>query len=437
MTRTGAFSRRSALALALLAVLWLPSRGAQAQIGSDRYASIVLDARSSTVLSASSPDALRFPASLTKMMTLYLLFEAMRDHGLSPATRIPVSANAAAQPPSRLGLRAGSSIAVRDAILALVTRSANDVAVAVGEFLGGGSEAFFAREMTGRARALGMGSTVFRNASGLPDSWQVTTARDMAILGLALIRDFPGRYAAFSTARFTWQGKAVVGHNRVNARYPGADGIKTGYINASGFNIVTSAQRDGTRLVAVVFGGSSGEERDEHVMALLDDGFARSVPRSDMMVAGLGLPRLVGSAMAAPVLPLPSRGLPGRPAAFPVPSRVAPLPEVMADVPAAMRAAPPRRGAAQPAAAALPTPAAWAVQVGAFAAPAVAQRAAAEALRRGNWRGARTEVERVQVGGRTFFRARVTGLTRAAAQAGCARPRGPSPCMVVPPTERG
>ncbi|MHB0697450.1 D-alanyl-D-alanine carboxypeptidase family protein, partial [Roseomonas mucosa] len=313
MTETGAVLRRGLRLLALAAVvtLWLPPGQARAQIGSERYASIVVDAGTGQVLTASSADEPRYPASLTKMMTLYMLFTVLESGDVSPSTRIPVSRHAASRPPSKLWLKPGSTITVRDAILALVTKSANDAASAVGEFLGEGSEARFARLMTLRARQMGMTSTVFRNASGLPDPRQVTTARDMAILAQRLIRDFPNRYAYFSTPEFRWRGQTIASHNYVNENYDGADGLKTGFINASGFNIVTSARRDGRRLIAVVFGGATGRERDRHVMALLDRSFelpGTPPGRGDTLLAGRSvghggvLAGLVPSANAAPAM---------------------------------------------------------------------------------------------------------------------------------------
>ncbi|HYZ33711.1 MAG TPA: D-alanyl-D-alanine carboxypeptidase family protein, partial [Crenalkalicoccus sp.] len=273
---------------------------AAAQIGSERYAAIVIEAGTGRVLTAASPDEPRYPASLTKMMTLYLVFEAIRDGRLELDTRVPVSENAAAMPPSRLGLQPGMMLRVEEAVLAIVTKSANDAAAALGELLGGGSEQRFAQIMTLRARALGMSHTTFRNASGLPDPDQVTTARDMALLGCRLLADFPRQYTYFSTPSFTFRGHTLWNHNRLLQDYEGADGIKTGYVNDSGFNLVASAERDGVRLVAAVFGGSSGRERDRHMMALLDQGFAEMgvAPREVLMARG-PLSGLLASARAA------------------------------------------------------------------------------------------------------------------------------------------
>jgi D-alanyl-D-alanine carboxypeptidase len=266
--------------------------GAAAQIGSDRYAAIVTEARSGSVLIAASPDEQRYPASLTKMMTVYMAFDALREGRTTLSSPVHVSAEAASMPPSRIGLVPGMALTVEEAVLALVTKSANDAAAALGEHLGGGSEQRFAQMMTLRARALGMTRTTFRNASGLPDLDQVSTARDMALLGRRLLRDFPERYGYFSTPHFVFRGRTHWNHNRLLQEYDGTDGIKTGYVNDSGFNLVASAERDGVRLIASVFGGRSGRERDRHMMALLDQGFA------SMGVA----PRGSGGAPDAPLL---------------------------------------------------------------------------------------------------------------------------------------
>ncbi|WP_431303269.1 serine hydrolase [Sediminicoccus sp. BL-A-41-H5] len=284
------FSRATLAVTLALCVSW--TSGASAQITTrDRYASLVVEARNGQVLSAANADETRHPASLTKMMTLYMLFEAMRDGRLNLGTPIRVSAEAASRPPSKLGVPAGGSISTETAILALVTRSANDIAAAVGEALAGDEDAF-ARAMTMRARSLGMTRTTFRNASGLPDPEQVTTARDMALLGRRLIADFPDHYHYFSVQYFAHGNRMIRNHNGMLRDYPGTDGIKTGFINASGFNIVTSAQREGVRLVGVVFGGSSWPQRNNHMAELLDDGFQRMGVRSVPVMASAA-PRVV------------------------------------------------------------------------------------------------------------------------------------------------
>lgn len=245
---------------------------------SEKYAALVIDASSGRTLYAVNPTAGRYPASLTKMMTLYMLFEAMQSGRVNRATLIPVSDHAARQPPSKLRLRAGEAIDVDTAIRALATKSANDVAAAVGEFLGGGSEEQFASMMTAKARQLGMRSTTFRNASGLPDPMQVTTARDMATLGMALRHRFPDKFAYFSQTSFGFRGKNVRGHNDLIGRVEGVDGIKTGYIRASGFNIVTSVRSGGKSLIVVVMGGRSARARNDEVEALIARYLGRPMP---------------------------------------------------------------------------------------------------------------------------------------------------------------
>ena len=263
------------IALASIALSLAAGRPAMAQIGSDRYSAIVVDARSGAILSQDHADELRFPASLTKMMTLYLLFEALRDHRVGLNEPVPVSSNAASMPPTKLGLLPGTYITVEQALLGLVTKSANDAASALGEMLGG-DEDRFAQMMTLRARAVGMTNTTFHNASGLPDYGQVTTARDMATLARRLIDDFPAYYRYFSSPSFMFQGRQVLNHQRMLQTYPGADGLKTGYIEASGYNVVTSAVHGDVRLVGVVMGASSGNERDQHMALLLDQAFAHT-----------------------------------------------------------------------------------------------------------------------------------------------------------------
>jgi D-alanyl-D-alanine carboxypeptidase len=320
-----------------VALAALPWRGAEAQIGSARYSAVVVEARTGTVLIDAGADQPRYPASLTKMMTLYMLFEALRDGRTQLNSRIVMSEEAASRPPSKLGIPPGGGLTVEQAILALVTKSANDVAAAVGEHVGG-SEERFAQMMTMRARSLGMTQTRFRNASGLPDWDQVTTARDMATLGRRLFTDFPNRYHYFGTVHFAWGRAQIRNHNRMLGDYDGADGIKTGFINASGFNIVTSAQRDGVRLVGATFGGSSWVERDRHMGALLDQGFSR------MGVA----PRAPSSVMAA-AAPAPRRNTPAaRPVARSNPQMARVAPQTQRRPPQQVAAAPNRKAAPAP-----------------------------------------------------------------------------------------
>jgi D-alanyl-D-alanine carboxypeptidase len=237
------------------------------------YSDIVVDGNSGAILHASSPDALRHPASLTKIMTLYLLFEQLEAGKLKLDSSLDVSEHAAIQSPTKLGLRDGQTIKVEDAIKGIVTRSANDAAVVVAENIAGDEDSF-AKLMTRKAQALGMAHTVYRNASGLPSNEQVTTARDQALLGRTIQERFPHYYKYFSTRVFEYHGEAIGNHNRLLGSVDGVDGIKTGYISASGFNIVTSVHRDNRFLVAVVFGGSSAGSRDERMRELIRDNIA-------------------------------------------------------------------------------------------------------------------------------------------------------------------
>ncbi len=262
----------------------------------DRYASIVIEAETGYVLSEKNADKKLFPASLTKIMTLYMTFEAIQSGRLTKNTRVPVSKHAAFMEPSELGLAAGSTIRVEDAIYGLVTKSANDAAVVLAEAVAG-SESAFADLMTKRARQLGMKNTTFKNASGLPHKAQISSARDMALLGQAIHRDFPREYKYFSTKSFTYAGRTYASHNKLMNSYVGMDGIKTGYIHASGFNLVASAKRNGSRLVGVVFGGQTSKSRNDHMAQLLDLGFARL---DDVRVASLIADRKQG-AIAKPV----------------------------------------------------------------------------------------------------------------------------------------
>ncbi len=251
----------------------------------DRYAAIVMDARTNEVLLEDQADEARFPASLTKMMTLYMLFEAIERGDISMDTRMTASRNAARQPPSRLGLacsrrRGCDSITVEQAIRALVVQSANDVATLVGERLGG-TEARFAANMTARAREIGLTNTRFANASGLPDTRHRTTARDMATLSLALWRDFPQYYHYFQTPNFSWRRTSGRNHNRLLGQVEGVDGIKTGYTRASGFNLATMTERNGRRVIVVVLGGETSAARDAQVAYLIEGAYQEYARRED------------------------------------------------------------------------------------------------------------------------------------------------------------
>jgi len=249
------------------------------------YADIVVDANSGTVLHSTNPDAPRHPASLTKIMTLYLLFEQLEAGKLKLDSPLQVSKEAAGQMPTKLGLKPGSTLAVEDAIKGMVTRSANDAAVVVAEAIAGDEDAF-AKLMTRKAQALGMSRTIYKNASGLPDSGQITTARDQSTLGRAVQERFPRYYKYFSIRTFVFRGQSIGNHNNLLGRVEGVDGIKTGYVNASGFNLVTSVHRGNRYLVAVVMGGSSAGSRDAKMRDLISDKIAQaSVKRTAPMVA--------------------------------------------------------------------------------------------------------------------------------------------------------
>lgn len=233
-----------------------------------KYAAIVIDANTGKTLFSSNADEARYPASLTKMMTLYLTFEALKSGKIDKTTKVKFSKNAANEPPTKLGVKAGGSVTVETAIYSLVTKSANDSATALAELLGG-SEAEFARMMTTKARQLGMTGTIFRNANGLPNPAQRSTARDMATLGLALRENYPQYYAYFSTRSFQYGKQRLANHNRLLGRIKGVDGIKTGYTRASGFNLVSSVSDGNRRIVAVVMGGQTAKSRDNHMAELI------------------------------------------------------------------------------------------------------------------------------------------------------------------------
>ncbi len=262
------FWQSQSLAAALAAFLTLLVLAAPASAAENKYAAMVVDANSGRVLFARDAEAARYPASLTKMMTLYILFEELDAKRLTLKSPLSVSANAASQPPSKLGVRAGSTIAVEDAILALVTKSANDVAVVVAENIGGSVDSFAAR-MTRTAHALGMNSTTYRNPHGLPNPQQRTTAHDLVRLGQALQDRFPKYYAYFGRTSFTYKGARHRNHNHLLGSVAGVDGIKTGYTRDSGFNLVTNVNRDGRHIIAVVMGGKTARSRDANVRELI------------------------------------------------------------------------------------------------------------------------------------------------------------------------
>lgn len=262
-------SRLRAILAVPLVILLLAIGAGQAAAGVPRaYAGIVVDAKSGKTLYESAADAARYPASVTKVMTLYVLFEELKAGRMSLGTRMTVSKHAAAAVPTKLGLGAGKTIKVEDAIKALVTLSANDIARVIAESISG-TESAFAQRMTKTARALGMSRTTYANASGLPDSRQVTTARDQARLGIAIYEHFPDYYKYFQTRSFKYGGRTYGNHNRLLGSVPGVDGIKTGYIRASGYNLLTAARKDNRHIVVVGFGFDTGASRNAKVESLV------------------------------------------------------------------------------------------------------------------------------------------------------------------------
>ena len=267
--RSGNFLFKILAVVAIAATTFLvESVTAEAEAANPKYAGIVVDAKSGSVLYSENADRLQYPASLTKMMTLYLTFEALEQGRIRLDTRVPFSAHASAQAPTKLGVKPGNSITVEQGILGLVTLSANDAATALGELLGG-SEDHFAQMMTAKAHALGMTRTTYRNANGLPNTAQMTTARDQARLGIALRQHFPQYYGYFSTHSFKFGNRVIRSHNRLIGSVRGVDGIKTGYTRAAGFNLVSSVQVDGKSIVGVVMGGTSTPARDSQMRKLI------------------------------------------------------------------------------------------------------------------------------------------------------------------------
>jgi D-alanyl-D-alanine carboxypeptidase len=397
---------------------WVANPGVTAK---DAY--LIVDATSGRELAADHADDLRHPASLTKLMTIYLTFSALDSGRLSLGDNLPVSINALNAPPTKMGMAAGGTVNVRDATMALVTRSANDAAVLLAEGLAGSEEAF-ARLMTQKARQLGMSSTVFRNASGLPNSEQVTTARDLAKLANALLRDYPHYYAIFSVQSYPYRGRTLENHNRMLGNYDGADGLKTGYTNASGFNLVMSAVRDNRRLIGVVMGGSSAAQRDRTMAALMDRGFAlaqamqlspwtsvRKPPSARYTAAQFDPGASFAEAYRPPAAP--SKHVSPKYAGFVPPAPATPA------APAAFTAAPP---AAPPAASDTPALGSWVIQVGSFSEPQAAQAALERATAAlPDARSASAIVDEVQMANRVFHRARLINLSQDQAVEGCKR----------------
>ena len=387
--------------------------------------SIVIDAETGRVLSEMNADAITYPASLTKMMTLYLTFEALNAGRLRLDQYLPVSTEAASKSPTKLHLVPGDSVQVHDLILGIVTKSANDAAAVLAEGLAG-SEPAFADRMTAKARQLGMTSTIYRNASGLPDPEQRTTARDVAQLALALYHDFPREYRYFATREFFFRGRVILTHNHLLDWYEGADGIKTGYIGASGFNLAASAVRNGHRLIGVVMGGASAGSRDREMAALLDQGFSE-VGAGATLVAG----REVPSPSAAPVVAETDQPEPARPR-----EKIGQLAKAARKI--AAHLSPVAKAEAAPIAHQLRTPAEtdrWSIQLGAFRDGTAAEQAARSAATVPGARGKPVQIVQPSKGGKEHvYRARLLNFSPQEAQGACAAlHKKKIECSVVPP----
>lgn len=387
--------RRRLIAPALAALCLL--LGSPVHALETQYAAIIADAASGRVLYEYNADLTAHPASLAKMMTLYLAFEALQAGNLLPTDELKISARAARQPPSRLGLKKGATISARTAILALVTKSANDVAAALAEQLAG-SEPEFAQRMNAKARDLGMKYTRFRNASGLHDPDQITTARDMMVLAHAVLRDFPEESRYFSVREFEYGGRVYTNHNGLLGTYAGTDGIKTGYIRAAGYNLAASVHREGRHLLGIVLGGQSAAVRDLNMIYLFERAFARlRVEQSGGVLT-----------QAAVMGPTPADGQ----------FELAALPAGLAGYISGMGLE------------------GWGVQVGAYSSPS----SAAESTKRAAnlvpdlLEPATLSVVRVTTEGQTLHRARAIGMTYGQALQACARLLAFSvACMPVEP----
>lgn len=406
------------------------SLSTKAQAGS---AQLLLDARTGEVLASENPDVLNHPASLTKMMSVYMVFDAIKAGKLSWDSPVPFSKHAASRPPTKLFVKAGDSITVREAVLAMIIRSANDASAAIGEKLGG-SEEGFAALMTRKARSLGMMNTTFFNASGLPHPRQFTTARDMSTLGVALMRDFPKEYELFATKSFKFRGKTINGHNNLMYRYKGMDGIKTGYTNASGFNLVSAVEHDGRRVIGVVMGGRTAASRDKIMERLIDANIKKASTGQQLLVsrstgAQMDLARL-GDEVPVPVSRQSAlaavQGLagatvtatPGTASAY-APSSQAETADLVATPESRFAAVDPQQTASTPATS---FERRWQVQIAAATSAQAAMDLLSQARQKvgGPLQGLDTYTEMVTRNGITFYRARFTGFeTKEAARAAC------------------
>ena len=355
--------------------------------------SIIIDAETGDVLSSSNADSLRYPASLTKLMTLYITFNALDKGLIKFEDKLPVSRNAANRSPSKLGLKKGETITVRDAVLALIVKSANDCATVLAEGLGY-SEENFAKTMTEVAQELGMKNTTFKNASGLPNRAQKTTARDMALLGAAMYHHFPEYHKLFATKKFTYNGRTYYTHNHLLKSFEGADGMKTGFTNAAGYNIVTSAERDGHRVIAVTMGHNTIRQRDTKVASLMKKGLQKLAMSDHIEAPNLyanadthtyGEPSLIEAATVADEAPA-------------------------SDV--------------------------WAVQIGAFSNYAKARNYAISVKKQLKMAGAEIDIEPAQKGSAVIYRSKLVGFEKNEADKTCnSLKKSNKSCIVIASSE--
>ncbi len=384
-------------------------------------ATLIAEADTGRILYGENIYSLRHPASLTKIMTLYMVFAAVDQGRLNLNDTLPVSEYASSQPPTKLGLKPGQRIRVRDAILGLVTQSANDAAVVIAEAVGG-SEWRFGEMMTQQARALGMKRTVYRNASGLPDDEQISTAFDQAILARAMLYHFPKYYSYFKTRAYTWNGVTHKNHNNLMGRYEGMDGIKTGYIRKSGFNLVASARRYGKRLIGVVFGGKTAKSRDNRMAELLDRGFTRVVAEGRAKPQYAAAPVIENTADVADVNGNDEASTP-----------IAQGDDENQNESTDDASAAPSTSTLIKETQAIITKKTWAIQVGAYDSRKKGVDALSEAKKRApsHLKQSKPQIISAKNGKKTIYRARLTGLSEQSARSACST-IGKS-CLTLPP----
>lgn len=415
-----------AFLIMLLLVMFLTMTAKSLQ-ANPLHASIVIDADTNQVLHELHADASRYPASLTKMMTLYILFEALEQRKLNLDTPLHVSNYAASMPPTNINLRSGDSISVREAITALIVRSANNVATVVAKAIAG-DEISFGQMMTDKAHRMGMHSTTFRNASGLPNNQQITTARDMAKLSTRLMKDFPQYYYYFSTPSFNFRGVTYTSHNRMVRNVYGVDGLKTGFIRASGFNIATSAKRNNRRVIVVVMGGRTAALRDHQVSQLLEYSFNGGNPVQFAINDAIARPVTVTAQRASYKLPAPGAKL----SSTALLDRNKKIKPIRSGKPAAVPQQPVRtKAATQQLVKTAAKGGRWEVQIGSYAQQ---KKAHAQARVAKKWVPGSVVISEIAVSNRKLYRARLVGLQEKQARAGCqSLSRQGMECLIVRP----